>query len=518
MKKRAAKKLEKHSVLVTEGPRPAPVGDRLPAAESRVFRFEADPFLQFAVACELGYFAEYQALPHWSDDLTARIGSRWIEDMQTDAQVSSDIEDLKEGVLADEWQLAPAVAPKQPDYDEAKRISDFCEDALDGLATPIETTLYELLDGLARGNKAGEVVWRKVASGPDAGLATLSDIVVLSNESVAYVVDQRRNLLGLAYTGPQHPVLTGPNVSEDWVLPREKFCHFVWRPKNRDPRGTSILRAAYGAWFFKARIWPENHRWLTQSALPWVIGVLPAPPGGQSGAGATLEQAVNADGTPAKKADGSPLMVNRAWAMAKRLEGLKNHAVFVTDHGGEVKAIEVSGDGKQFEVAMAMADGQISKAILGVTLVTSEGKHNARAAAGTHKDVFDARVRRIKKLLAVMMRRDVLMPLVRWNFGEDAARRLTPLFHLGDVTQEDIAGAANGVAALLNTKQLAPNQRDFFIRKLGGPAADEDFDPDALDDPALEDPAADDELEQHDLPKPGTEPAPALRKVRSAAA
>ncbi len=456
-------------MLVTEGPRPAPETAPTGGAPSRMFEFTADPFLQFAVACELGFFAEYQALPHASDDLTARIGSRWIEDMQTDAQVSSDLEDLKEAIIADEWQVSPAVSHDHEQYELARRIADFCESAIDGLETPIETTLYELLDGLARGNKAAEVVWRPIESGPDEGKATLANIIVLPNEAVAYVVDRGRNLLGLAYSGPSRPVITGPNVAEEWVLPREKFAHFVWRPKNRHPGGASILRAAYGAWFFKTRVWPENHRWLAQSALPWVIGILPPPPSGTSGAGATLEQAMKEDGTPATKPDGSALMINRAFAMAKRLEGLKNHAVFVTDHGGNVKAIEVSGDGKQFDIALSMADRQISKAILGVTLATSEGQHNARAAAGTHKDVMDTRARRGKRGLEILVGRDVFGPLVRWNFGEEAARTLVPRFSLGDTAQEDFAGAAPGTAALINTNQLAANQVDHFVRKLGGP-------------------------------------------------
>lgn len=72
-----------------------------------------------------------------------------------------------------------------------------------------------------------------------------------------------------------------------------------------------------------------------------------------------------------------------------------------------------------------------------------------------------------------MVRRDILMPLCRYNFGDDAAR-LAPKPSLGDVEQQDVVGMWSAAASLMNADYFTESQMPKVDTMLNLPVREPD--------------------------------------------
>lgn len=447
------------STLLTEtvvvGDTPgAPNGSLAPTA-GRATVLRADPRREYVAGGVGGSSAWYQniarALPWAIDDITSDFGDDLYERMLLDPQVSSAVTILKASVIEDGVALAPAVEDEDdPGYALAATIADAAERMFADLQTPLDDVLWNLLDAVALGNRVAEEVYDYV-TGPDG--ATRLDLVALRvkpRQAVAFLVDAYNRVLGLLarIPGQGSPLMQGyvddpalvPNL-----LPREKFTLLAWRPRDGDPRGTSVLRAAYTPWNLKRQAWQEHLRYLAQFAAPSLIGYT-APD-------ATALPPTDALGNPT----GGPL-VTPEQALLDALTTFKNGSALALPSGSKVDALHVPGDGAAFMRAFEMYDRQITKAILGQTLASEEGRHQARAAALVHQDILDTLVRQAKLSVARMIRRDLLAPWIRYNWGA-AATVYAPKVTLGVVEAADMPNLMRSVAQLQASGYLAPSQR-----------------------------------------------------------
>jgi hypothetical protein len=79
-----------------------------------------------------------------------------------------------------------------------------------------------------------------------------------------------------------------------------------------------------------------------------------------------------------------------------------------------------------------------------------------------------------------MLKRDVLRPWVRWNWG-DAAIPLTPIPSLGTTERRDVPALMNAVAALQRAGYPHPSQYQAIDELLGLPARDLTVEPTVAD-------------------------------------
>jgi phage gp29-like protein len=148
----------------------------------------------------------------------------------------------------------------------------------------------------------------------------------------------------------------------------------------------------------------------------------------------------------------------------------------VLPFGATAKPIEVNGEGIPFTMAFERFDRQISTAILHQTLATQESQHETRAAAQVHQDVLALLVRIGKRTLAAMLKQDVFYPLVKYNWGEQAARNFTPSANLSEVEAEDISPRMVAVSQLAAQGLVFPSQLpDLFADLDLPPASAEDL-------------------------------------------
>lgn len=384
-----------------------------------------------------------RALPTPVDDVDRSYGDDAYRNMlRGDPVVSASINVLKAGVLEDGVTLAPAVTDETADgYDQAQEIHAFCCGVLDNLPVPLIDVLYNMLDALVYGNKVAELTYRQ-----DGGALVLDSIKVKPRQATAFVVDQFYNVLGLVGRMPGTAgslvISTDDNPT---LLPLDKFAVLTFRPRDNDPRGTSILRPAYNGWWLKQQAWVEFMKYLIQfaSASVW----------------ATTAQ-------DARKAPGAT--VSPQEELLAQLMNFRNGAAIAVPYGTAINLLASTGEGRAFHAAFDLFNREMVTGILHQTRATMEAQHGSRADSETGQDVLDTLVRQVKKSVQRMVQRDILTPLTRYNYG-DAAAALTPVLSLGTVEEQDRTGMWQALAALVTSGFIDESQKAGLDLMMGLP-------------------------------------------------
>jgi hypothetical protein len=397
-----------------------------------------------------------KTLPAAFDDLTQDFGDDIYDRMLFDPQVSACLATLKTAILSDGVAVTPAIIDAEvPGYKKATAIADFIRQDLENLTPTIDNTLWALLDGMAYGSRVAEQTYRLADN-----RLHLGSIKVKPRTVTAYVVDAFNNVLGLLAAIPglsASPVSYGSLMPDPQLLPnflpRDKFVLYTSWPRDADPRGTSILRPAYKPWWDKQQMKPEYLKYLTQFASASIIATAPES---------------NVPFTTDASADAPPNIVQQ---IAAALEGFRNGTFVVLPFGANAKAIEVAGEGIPFMHAFDRFDREISTAILHQTLATQESRHETRAAAEVHQDILALLVRMGKRAIAQMLKQDVFQPLVRYNWGDQAALDFCPTPNLSTVEAEDLSPRMNAVAQMADKGMIFPSQLPEIFADLDLPEA-----------------------------------------------
>lgn len=440
-------------------PKPPPQTEQKPR--------EADLTASYISAQPQVFLASYiRALPPYIDDVSRDLGDDLYERMLLDPQVFSCVRTLKLSVLEEGVNLQPAVTDEDDeDYDLSKEVLALCEHALANLPRSTDEWLFEMLDALALGNRVAEQVYHLEEAGKYAGNLLLARLACKPRRSTAFVVDPYNKLVGLLglIPGSGAPILTGTIVGEPSrlpnLLPREKFAILTHAPTNEDPRGNSLLRAVYNPWALKVQLWGEYLKYLTQFASPSLFATLPEH--------ATARPQTDSLGNVIP---GAPLVQPEA-QLLEALVRLRNGSAAAAPYGTTLTPIHLGTEGGAFLRAFTLYDEQIAKGVTNQTLATEQGKHQARAAAETHKDTLDSGPKFLKGVVGNMLTRDVLRPLVAYNYGEGVAARLTPTAMLQRLDEAKWAGHAQAAATL--GYKLDPSQFPAMDEKLGLPVRDE---------------------------------------------
>jgi hypothetical protein len=444
----------------------------------------------------------YQALPRHIDDITQAFGADLYQRMLLDSAVRAAVETQKKAILAD-LSIQPVVSDEHLDYPVAREIADFCERNLKNLPRPFLTeTLYDLLDAMAYGNRAAEIVLREAEPGEVedypilAAKGTrpllLAAIKPKPQNAFAYVVDAYWNVVGLTGMRFDMPSAASGMVADPRaILPRWKFCVLTWNSQNGDPRGESILRPAYQPWWVKQQIWGEYLKYLTQFGSPSLVGMV--------GPNAQPRGRTDATGEPVLDEAGLQIIDYPETVLRDSLLDFKNGSVIALPHGGEVKTLQSTGQSTSvgpFTGAFSFCNSEIEKAITGQNLATSEGEHQARAAASVHQDTLGSGIQHGRAIGEEAIRQDILTLLVVSNYGPEFLKFL-PKVTLGDVETQDLPAVAGAIARLETAGFLHVSQRRQLDAFMGIPVRSQE--------------AAAEEIEaaqqaREALPEPGSNP------------
>lgn len=455
-----------------------------------------------------------RALPPSIDDITSDFGDDLYERMLLDPTIAKCVIIFKASVLEDGVDLNPAIKDDtDPDYELATTIRDEAEAMLDALDTSLDDVLWNMADHLALGNVVAEQRYDlRRGNVEKRDLLQLVALKPKPRRTYAFVVDAYMNVLGLL---GQRPGESNPYMgqialdlaSTPNLLPREKFAIATFRPRNSDPRGTSILRPAYDPWWRKRQLLPEYLKYLVQFASPSIWGTTPEKAQTQPPLDALANPTLDSGGSlnpPFTPGADLPLTTDPfgqnpqptgtytltpEQQLLRAIMEFRNGTGAAFAYGTELHALEMQGNGEAHLRAKADADRDIIGAILTQTLATEEGQHQARAAAQVHQDVLDTLIRQGKRGIVRMIRRDILRPWVLYNWGEKA-QHLVPAVSLGKTEPQDLAPLITAMGSVGYT--IHPSQEPEIDEILNLPVRDltQDPQPQPTPEPAPDGPPA----------------------------
>jgi len=213
-----------------------------------------------------------------------------------------------------------------------------------------------------------------------------------------------------------------------------------------------LLRRAYNAWYLKQQTWPAQLKYNIQFATPSILGKLPpnsAPVGGE---------------------DGSE-MITPEQAMVEKLVAWSAGTAVVVDNGAEIKLIEGKGDGSNFTNAIDLYNREITRAILIAIRATMEAQYSSKADSGTAMDLVGQFAQMVRRRIEATFNRDVIAPLVRMNFGEEAMG-FVPALSLSDLSPGDVEGRGNMIANLGRAGMIHQSQLPGIDASLDLPERD----------------------------------------------
>jgi hypothetical protein len=362
---------------------------------------------------------------------------------------------------------APATKPSDPRADLAREISEFCQRQIDRVPK-FNTSMFQMVfEGMAHGNKVSEQVLEIAARGQDKDKWCLKAIKPKPREAIAFVVDAYNNEIGMLGAKPgQMSVVQTTMVADDRdIIPREKFMVFTYRPKDNDPRGNTALLAARNGWELKQRTFPEYLLFLMVSAIP---GILATMANGQE------EITVYEDDGLTPKRDsvtGEVITISGHQFLLNMLGKMRNHQVGVAPDGTNFTLLEANSEGEVFTRALDKFGSEITMAMLFQQLATRDSQHQTKGATGEQAHVIDYIVWWIRDTAAEMVRSDCFKPLVRYNYGDDAADELLPKVSYGDTEARDWSVDATAAAQL--AQHLTESQWEHITTQLGIPVPTE---------------------------------------------
>lgn len=421
-----------------------------------------------------------QILTRYNDAIARPIRLDDYDSMMLYPAIESGIEYLRESLTADGYTLAAAVTDKNDkNFKRATKIKEFCERSLLALDEPLLESIAQLLDAMVEGHKLAEVTFQKVMSGPDRGYLHHKSIAVKPRGVLNFVVSRARSILGY--------VQQGQVVSAETLLPPEKILRLTIKPHNRDPRGTSLLRAAYNSWVIAREFLPLMLDWGVRWAEPWLIGFTATDKN-------EFEILEDDNGDQLVDEDNVPLKAKPSRAMANELGRADGKRAFGFPKGAKVQVVHSQGQASLWEKLFRMLDAWIKQVILLTALSTIEGQHFARAANMTGQDVTDVRGASLKRHVEAVVYQ-LLRVLVTLNFGKDAAAKFTPTFSLG-TERRNWAGDVEAAVKLLPF--ASEGQRRRIFAELGYPDDEAPAEKPKPDEKPEEKAAADDDAEEKD--------------------
>lgn len=407
----------------------------------------------------------YKSLPPWVDLYTRDFGPDLYDRMQLDDQVSSSIRALVHSALADDLTVRPAVDKEDEDgYAPSKQLLEFVERATGNL--DLETWLLAMLKGaVGGGNRVSETVYEPTESGPDAGLWRVDRVKVKPRRSLAFVVDAQMNLAGFLglLTGQGSvsgfgAVTFDPADPPENFIPRDKFVHLCWDPKDSEPGGTPILQCVYTPWWEKLQAAREWLKHLARFGSGSLVGTL--PPNAEGGA------AVDAEGNPTGEPELDP-----AQQYLNKLVAFQNGSAIVKGHGYELELLQSSNAGTAFLSRVDYSDRAIARGVLLAMRTTMEAKTGSKADAEAAQDVTGLQTRFVKRWAARAVTDQLYRTLVKYCFGPEAARLWCPYASLSPVEHQDLGATLASVSNAYKLGFLKPSQLPWAYEQFGMPPA-----------------------------------------------
>ena len=406
-----------------------------------------------------------RSLPRPTDDVERDFGIDIYEKMMNDPVASAGVQALKVMALSSGVRFVGRVARPTPwddspehahDYAASEAILAFVQSSMRRLQQPLSAIVMDMLDCLAYGHAIAEMVYA-----PKQGQIVLRALRVKNRYRYAYVTDRFLSFLGVVPTEKAAGI-----IPVEWVLPRRKFWHLTAFTHQSDPRGRSLLRAAYHPWYMKQEIWINYLKYLLQFATPSILAILDDL--------ARNVPELDGNGNPLLLPNGRPKEISAEQAVTNILANFSNASAMALRFVKEVKILQADGSGDPYTRALEYCDNQMLMAIIMNPRALSEAKHGSKADSDTANDILSTFVNMIQRQTEECFNRDVTDALVRLNYGDEAVDKYAPLMMLSTNNERDTIKLGMMFAQLGAAGLLDPSQYPAMDALIGIPPRDMD--------------------------------------------
>uniref|UniRef100_UPI0036F31E45 DUF935 domain-containing protein n=1 Tax=Paenibacillus melissococcoides TaxID=2912268 RepID=UPI0036F31E45 len=297
-----------------------------------------------------------------------------FEEMEEkDPHLFSQLQTRKNAVTGLDFEVIPF-----SDDEWDKQIAEFVKEQIDGLEN-FEDIMMDLLDAIGKGISVSEIIW-----GYDDGFTVVEDIKWRHPKRLLW--DNQDTL----------KVVTRDNPS-GIPLPENKFVIHRYKARSGHPSRAGVLRVVAWMYLFKNYDLKDWVSFCEVFGMPLRLG----------------------------KYDPSASDDDKA-ALMRALVQIGTDAAGIIPDGTEIEFKEAAKTTSinVYESLARYCDEQISKAVLGQTL-TSDSGGGSFAQSKTHNEVRHDLTVADCKALAATLRRDLIRPLVYFNYGE--SRRIPHL-------------------------------------------------------------------------------------------
>lgn len=325
-----------------------------------------------------------------------------FEEMEEkDPHLFSQLQTRKNAVTGLDYE----VIPFDSDDPRDKEIAEFVEAQLGGIEG-FEDIMLDLLDAIGKGFAVSEIMWSY-----DEGHVVVDDI--RSRHQKRFFWDS---------VDDSFKVRT-QEASEGIELPKNKFIVHKYKARSGHPSRAGVLRVVAWMYLFKNYTLKDWVAFCEVFGMPLRLGKY--QPGASEDDKRALMQALVAIGADAA-------------------------GIFPDGTAIEFVNTEKTSSTDLYERLARYCDEQVSKAILGQTL-TSDSGGGSYAQSKTHNDVRHDLTVADCKAIAATLRRDLIRPLVLYNFGED---KRIPYLRFDAEESEDLTQTATVIGTLIREAGL----------------------------------------------------------------
>lgn len=342
--------------------------------------------------------------------------SELFEEMEEkDPHLFSVLQTRKNSVLGLDWEIIP-FSKNSVDVNVADFIRKSFE--FEGL----EDNILDLLDAIGKGFAACEIMWQ------------------IKNNQVWVKELKWRHQKKFAFDDDNNlKVYTESNFSRGEELPPYKFVVHKYKARSGHPSRAGILRVIAWMYLFKNYAIKDWVTFAEVYGMPLRVG--------KYDTGATPEDKET---------------------LIQAISSLGTDAGGIISKNTEIEFIAaIRGTSDIYKTLVSFCNAEVSKAVLGQTLTTEVGERGSYAASKTHDEVRQDLKEADCKALAETLRRDLIHPLVLFNFGPEAAERLPWIkYHFEE--PEDLEAAAKTYSVLISEIGL-PVSQEHLYEKFGVP-------------------------------------------------
>lgn len=292
-----------------------------------------------------------------------------FEEMEEkDPHLFSQLQTRKNAVTGLDYEVIPFDQEDERD----KEIAEFIARELEAIES-FEDVMMDLLDAIGKGIAMSEIIWRI-----DEGKTTIEEIKWRHQKRFFW--DDEDNLKVITKEFPSGS-----------IVPENKFIVHKYKARSGHPARGGVLRVVAWMYLFKNYDIKDWVSFCEVFGMPLRLGKY------------------NPSASEADKA-----------ALMEALIQIGTDAAGIIPDGTEIEFKEAAkvSSLNVYESLARYCDEQISKAVLGQTL-TSDSGGGSFAQSKTHNEVRHDLTVSDCKTLAATLRRDLIRPLVLFNFGED---------------------------------------------------------------------------------------------------